>query len=86
MAFLVIKAFEKIIKTKTTDYMKLKKILTMPIGILLIAVAVFMEKFLPGNDTLDFVIGLLIGLSMVLNICFIFLIVKKRRSCFHQII
>lgn len=38
-----------------------KQLLALPIGMLLLAIALLMEKFLPGNNFLDFTEGFLIG-------------------------
>ena len=48
--------------------MKLKYILALPPGMVLLAIAILMEKFLPSNNFNDFIEGLLSGLSVVLNI------------------
>lgn len=48
-----------------------KQLLALPIGMLLLAIALLMEKFLPGNNFLDFTEGFLIGLSIVLNIYYL---------------
>jgi hypothetical protein len=59
--------------------MKFQKILSLPIGMICLAVGILMEKFLPSNNTLDFIEGFLIGLSVVLNIYYIFVIASKRQ-------
>lgn len=40
----------------------------IPLGGLSLATALLMDRFLVGNGILDFVIGVLIGVSMVLNL------------------
>jgi hypothetical protein len=60
--------------------MKNKKLLALPIGMILLGIGILMEKFLPGNNVLDFIEGFLIGLSMVLNIYYIFVIALKRKQ------
>lgn len=57
--------------------MKTKNFLAMPIGIILMAIAIIMMKFLPSNNIFDFIEGFLIGLSIVLNIFYIYSISKK---------
>ena len=51
--------------------MKQSRLLTQPIGMICLAVAILMGKFLPGNNLNDFIEGFLIGISIVLNIRFI---------------
>lgn len=60
--------------------MKLNQILALPIGLLLLAIALLMGKFLPENNFLDFTEGLLMGLSAVLNIWFIYIMVKNSKN------
>ena len=60
--------------------MKLKYILTLPVGMVLLAIAILMEKFLPSNNILDFLVGLLIGLSLVLNIYYIVAMIRKTKK------
>lgn len=60
--------------------MKINKLLTMPIGLILLAIAILMDKFLPSNDSLDFIEGFLIGLSIVLNIVYIWAIIQKSKT------
>jgi hypothetical protein len=55
--------------------MKFKQLTERPIGVLLLAIALLIERFLPENNGLDFLAGFLFGLSIVLNITFI-----QRRS------
>jgi hypothetical protein len=57
--------------------MKLKQTLMMPVGMLLLAGAIVMQKFLPHNDLFDFTSGVLIGLSIALNIGYIIAISRK---------
>jgi len=59
--------------------MKLKQALAMPIGILLLSVAILMGKFLPHNNIFDFIVGILTGLSIVLNIYYIVAISQKSK-------
>jgi hypothetical protein len=47
---------------------------------LLLAIAILMEKFLASNSYLDFVEGLLIGLSVVLNIYYIVSIIRHTKK------
>jgi hypothetical protein len=60
--------------------MRLRQALAMPIGMILLAIAILMGKFLPHGNILDFIIGVLIGLSIVLNICYIVVISQKTRE------
>jgi predicted Kef-type K+ transport protein len=60
--------------------MKLKQILSLPIGVILLAVAILMEKFLPETRTLDFIEGILMGLSIVFTITYIIMVSKKARK------
>jgi hypothetical protein len=60
--------------------MKTKDVLAMPIGLILVAIAILMMKFLPGNSVFDFTEGFLIGLSIVLNIYYIFAVSRKNRK------
>ncbi len=60
--------------------MKLKKVLTMPVGAILLAIAILMEKFLPGSNLLNFIEGFLIGLSIVLNIYYGIVVSKKNKK------
>lgn len=55
-------------KTTKTDY---AVILLMPFGIALPAIAIMLDRMAEPNVTIDFIIGLLFGLSVVFNICFI---------------
>lgn len=40
----------------------------IPLGSICLAVALLMDRFLVGEGILDFLIGLLIGVSVVLNL------------------
>jgi hypothetical protein len=60
--------------------MKLKQALAMPIGMLLLAVAILMGKFLPHSKIFDFVEGILTGLSIVFNIYYIVAISQKTKE------
>jgi uncharacterized membrane protein YoaK (UPF0700 family) len=46
--------------------MKIKQLSSFPIGVLLLAIVILMERYLPVNNLMDFIEGLLLGLSMVL--------------------
>ncbi|HEY3370239.1 MAG TPA: hypothetical protein VGK10_05280 [Prolixibacteraceae bacterium] len=52
--------------------MKYQQLLAYPIGTLLLAIALLMGRFLPGSHVVDFLEGLFIGLSIVLNLSFAF--------------
>jgi hypothetical protein len=51
--------------------------LAMPVGLLFLAVALIIEKFLPSNNGLDFIAGFLFGISIVFNLSYI---VKLRKA------
>jgi hypothetical protein len=57
--------------------MNLRHLVTMPIGMILLAIAILMEKFLSSNTMLDFIEGVLIGLSIALNLLYVFLVSRK---------
>ena len=40
----------------------------IPLGSICLALAIGIDRFLVGNGILDFTVGVLIGLSMVLNL------------------
>lgn len=40
----------------------------IPIGGICLAIALVVDRFLPENDVLSFLIGILIGLSITLNL------------------
>ena len=48
--------------------MKNKQFLTLPFGLIFLAIALIIERFFPENDGFDFIAGFLIGLSIVLNL------------------
>ncbi len=60
--------------------MKYKQILEWPLGLILLAVAILIERFLPENDGLDFIAGFLTGLSIVLNLGYIYKRSKRKLS------
>lgn len=43
----------------------------MPIGLLSLAMALIIERFLPSNQGLDFLAGFLFGISIVFNLSYI---------------
>ena len=49
----------------------IKKIQVFPLGVLLLAIALLMQRFVSPGPLSDFMEGLLFGLSLVLNIRFI---------------
>jgi hypothetical protein len=57
--------------------MKRKQLLTMPIGVLFLAIALLIGRFLPGNNLFNFLEGLFIGLSIALNIYSVIVTSKK---------
>ena len=60
--------------------MKLKQALAMPIGMVLLAIAILMGKLLPPTNIFDFIEGMLTGLSIVLNLYYIVVISQKTRE------
>jgi hypothetical protein len=46
-------------------------ILMMPFGIALLAIAIMLKRMADTNDAMDFIIGMLFGLSAVANIVYI---------------
>ncbi len=50
----------------------------VPISFILIAIAIILIKFFPGNNLFDFVEGLLFGFSIAINIFYI--ISKKKKK------
>ena len=59
---------------------KLQQVLALPIGMIFLAIAILMEKFLNGNSLFDFIEGMLTGLSIVLNIYYIFAVAHKNKN------
>jgi uncharacterized protein YqhQ len=59
--------------------MRLQQVLVLPIGMILLTSALLMEKYLPANNLLDFIEGLFTGLSIVLNIYYIFVVSKMKQ-------
>jgi len=57
--------------------MKIKQLSPIPIGIVILAIAILMQRYLPGNDLVDFIQGLLIGLSIALNLRYVFIHSRK---------
>ena len=47
----------------------------MPFGLILLVLAIVMDKYVTKNDSIDFIIGLLLGLSVVSNIVYIIVII-----------
>lgn len=42
--------------------------LALPIGLLSLAIALIIERFLPSSDGLNFIAGFLFGISVVFNL------------------
>lgn len=61
-----------------------KKNLTMPVGVILLALAIIIEQFVPSSNISNFFIGLFIGLSIVLNIYYLIIVSKARKKEVHQ--
>ena len=60
--------------------MKYKQLLALPFGLVLLAISILIERFFPASDGLDFIAGFLIGLSIALNIRYIYMRSKKTLS------
>jgi hypothetical protein len=60
--------------------MKTKQFLTLPFGLIFLATAILIEKFGPDNNLLDFMAGFLFGLSIVLNMKYIYTRSRKTVS------
>jgi hypothetical protein len=56
----------------------------MPIGVLALAAALLIERFLPSNDGFDFISGFLIGISLVFNISYLASFRKNRKDLDHN--
>lgn len=57
--------------------MKMQQLLAQPIGMIILAIALLMQKFLPVNPLFDFTEGVLIGLSVILNIYYMGILFQK---------
>jgi hypothetical protein len=58
----------------------LNRLLMAPFGGILLVVAIIMNKYCPETSSFDFITGFLFGLSLVLNIAYIFLLTSKKRK------
>ena len=58
----------------------MRPILTLPVGTVFFAIALLMERFLPATNLFDFLAGLFIGLSIVLNLSYAWHRSRKRIS------
>lgn len=56
---------------------KMKQLLAGPIGVTLLALSVIVSRFFPETAFFDFFAGLLLGLSLVLNLYYIIIISKS---------
>ena len=54
------------------------QILSLPIGLILLAIAIVIQQYVPSSASIDFIVGLLFGLAIVLNIYYIYS--KAKRS------
>jgi len=61
--------------------MKIEQLSEKPVGAALLAIALLIERFLPANNWLDFISGFWVGLSVVLNLKYIFSRSKRTLSC-----
>jgi len=59
---------------------KLMQKLALPIGIVMLAIALIMEKFLPSTPFFDFTEGFLMGLSIVLNVYYLVAVSRRMRK------
>lgn len=61
--------------------MKPRYILTLPLGMILLAIAIILGKFAPSGNFIDFIQGLLLGMSVVLNLyCIVAIIHHTKMS------
>jgi len=60
--------------------MNFQKFSTLPIGLMFLAIALVMQRFLPESNLVNFSVGLLIGLSIVLNIYYCGILYQKREK------
>jgi len=60
--------------------MKYQKFSALPLGVIFLAVALVMQRFLPISNLVNFSVGLLIGLSIVLNIYYCGILYQKREK------
>lgn len=58
--------------------MKLKQV-SLPVGVMLLAIAILIDKYLPQSNLLDFIQGLCTGLSIVLNCYYIFSLARQKQ-------
>jgi|WetSurMetagenome_2_1015567.scaffolds.fasta_scaffold297643_1 hypothetical protein len=59
---------------------KMKQILAVQIGMILLALSVIVTKYFPSTAFFDFFSGLLLGLSLVLNSYYIIITSKKLKD------
>lgn len=59
---------------------KVLQILSLPIGMILLGIGITIGRYLPQNNTSDFLTGFLVGLSIVLNLYYIFTTTKKKKD------
>lgn len=58
----------------------LLQILSLPIGMISLALGIILNRFLPENELTDFCMGFLLGLSIVLNIYYMIKVAKKNKD------
>ncbi len=58
-----------------------KNFLSWPLGAGLFAIAILMNRFLPANNLFDFIEGFLTGLSIVLNLQYVFKRSRRMLNC-----
>jgi len=64
---MLINKLQKTNRLSNDRFNKLKQFI-IPIGLLMLASSILINRFLPNTESLDFVSGFLMGLSMVINI------------------
>ena len=60
--------------------MKSKQFLALPFGLIFLAVSILIERYGPDNNGWDFIAGFLFGLSIVLNMSYIYRRLQKTLS------
>jgi hypothetical protein len=45
-----------------------------------LAIAIIIQRYFPSSDSIDFIVGLLFGISIVLNFFYIYSRAKQNRS------
>ena len=53
---------------------------SLPVGMISLAIGIILNRYFPDNNATDFSIGFLFGLSIVLNIYYIYNVSKNLRK------